>query len=294
MNARSFSSVTKILIIHKKILRPEPCLSKNLDLEASKMTGVKGICLRMQGGFCNRLRAIISGVLWAEDLGLSLNIYWPVEPGHMACSLEEIIVPSSIPCLGEVHATYLENARQILCPQDMKVCDEIRIKSYSEFHPEVRGERGLRILRGFRFVEDLEEEAQAHWNLMGGETDWIGVHYRGTDHLKCMKASPLSSFFKTLDSLPSSQLFLATDEFSVKGKFISQYGKDRVAMTILDLGRVTKEQQKAGIIEWLLLQKCGMILGSLGSSYSEMAALRSGCIYIAVTITPKESIEVID
>jgi hypothetical protein len=258
------------------------------------MPGVKAIHLRMQGGFCNRLRAIVSGVLWAEDLDCPLHIYWPVEPGHMACCLEELLVFSSIPRLKEAREGYLRNARQVLSFEDMKVVvggfcfgDEVRIQSYSEFHPEVWSERGLAILRGIKIVHSLEEEAQAHWNLMGGDSDCIGVHFRGTDHSKCLRDSPLTSFFQKLDSLPSAKVFLATDEPGVKGEFIERYGKSRVATTVFDLGRHTKQQQKEGVIEWLLLQKCGQIFGSLGSSYSEIAALRAGCPYTAVTTDTK-------
>ena len=270
------------------------------------MSGVKRIMLRMQGGFCNRLRSIVSGVLWAEDLDCKLNIYWPVEPEHMACALEEIIDPTSIPSLTVVRTGYLANARQILSPSDMEVVikmlkgdeDEIRIQSYSEFHPDVRNRRGLSILRGIRFAHELERDADLQWRIIDGKSDWLGVHFRGTDHWKCLKNSPVSCFFKYLSASasasPSQKLFLATDEPGVKGEFMDRYGKEVVANTGLDLGRRTSKQQKAGIVEWLLLQKCGKIIGSAGSSYSELAALRCGCPYVAVAATPTESVETKD
>jgi len=253
------------------------------------MTEIKRILLRMQGGFCNRLRAIVSGVLWAEDLNSYLHIYWPVEPYHMASALEELIEASSIPHLSVVYPAYLGNARQVLNSDDMEMVvnnfckdGEIRIQSYSEFHPEVRGQRGLTILRNIRFVPDLERIASTQWRIMDGASDWIGVHFRGTDHVKCLKASPLSSFFRVLGPLPP-KLLLVTDEQDVKDEFVRRYGREVVGTTDLELGRRTSQQQKAGVIEWLLLQKCGQIMGSLGSSYSEMAALRAGCIYTTLT-----------
>lgn len=255
------------------------------------MSEVQRIVLRMQGGFCNRLRAIVSGVLWAEDLKCSLQIYWPVEPGHMACAFEEIIEPSSIPYLTLYRPAYLVNARQVLCPEDMKLVvekfcteNEVRIQSYSEFHSELRKERGLTVLRNIRFATELYREAELQWRIIEGSSDRIGVHFRGTDHVKCLRASPISSFFTFFDSLHGSPpLVLVTDEQSVKEEFLSRYGRIVVGITNLELGRRTSRQQKAGVVEWLLLQKCGSIVGSLGSSYSELAALRAGCPYTPIS-----------
>ena len=286
------------------------------------MSGVQRLMLRMQGGFCNRLRAIVSGVLWAEDLNCKLNIFWPVETEHMASTLEELIDPTSIPSLTIVRAGYLGNARQINSSSDMeailnmfKGADEVRIESYSEFHPEVRNQRGLSILRGIRFNPEIERDADLQWRLLDGKSDWVGIHFRGTDHWKCLKNSPISSFFKHLGSeglrseglrseglgseglrseglRSGSKFYLATDEPSVKEEFTYRYGKELVVNAGLELGRRTSKQQKAGIIEWLLLQKCMRIMGSAGSSYSELAALRSGCPYTPISeSTPTESVE---
>ena len=253
------------------------------------MSGTLKLMLRMQGGFCNRLRAIVSGVLWAEDLNCQLHISWPVEPGHMACAFEELIDPTSIPRLSSVRQGYLTNTHQIISSNDMELVvkminnNEIRIQSYSEFHPDVRMSRGLSILRGIRIVADLEHQAEMEWQLLKGKPEWLGVHFRGTDHQKCLKASPLTRFFEQLGASPSNML-LITDETHIKEEFFNRYGKETVSTTNLELGRRTSKQQRAGVIEWLLLQKCGSIIGSLGSSYSELAALRSGCRYEAVVI----------
>ena len=235
--------------------------------------------LRTQGGFCNRFRAIVSAVLWAEDLDRNLAIYWPIEMGHMPCGLGDLLVPESIPRLSSVHNGYLSKAHQVLSSEDMKtvveVFDEIRIESYSEFHPDLRHERGLKILRNIRIQPDLEAAAAAEWVKLGAPVGILGVHFRGTDHRKCLAKSPLASFVKTVGD---KHIFLVTDEPGVKRVFN--------ALTVnLPLGRRTPEEQKCGVIEWLLLQKCGSILGSDGSSYSELASLRGNIPYERVRIS---------
>ena len=240
------------------------------------------LCFRTQGGFCNRLRSIVSACLWAEDLDRELNIYWPVEPGHMACSLEDIFITSSIPRLVKVEAGYLSKAHQVLTKDDMAIIiqmsgvQEIRIESYSEFHPESKGVRGLGLLRQIRFQPELEACADNIWRKIGGKSSWLGVHFRGTDHRKCLAVSPLSGFRQLTEPF----LFLS-DEIVAKEEMVKKGG---IIINSL-LGRKTAEQQKDGVIEWLVLQKCSRILASLGSSYSEMAARRSGATF-EVSVSP--------
>ena len=246
------------------------------------------LVLRVQGGFCNRLRAIVSAALWAEDLGEGLVIYWPEEPGHMACRIDEILVPRTIPGLVNFHAGYIRNARQVLSHADMEsVLDvqrllglaspgprmqepgEIRIESYSIFHNEFHS-RGINILRRIQIHPSIQKSAE------GVKEGLIGLHIRRTDHVKCMEASPLAAFEKYLDEADRGNFYLATDDVDVKAAFKEKYTKHFIASPVVKLGRLSKEQQIHGIIDWLLLQKCTKIVASRGSSFSELAAWRAG------------------
>lgn len=242
------------------------------------------LLLKTQGGFANRLRAIISGILWAEDLGRKLAIYWPVEPNHMPCALEQILIPSSIPHLCCIHTGYLTKAHQVLSIDDMRTMvemfnssDEIRIESYNEFHPDSRTERGLLLLRNIRIHPFIEEQAEKLWKEYGGNSSWTAIHFRGTDHLKCLAASPLELFNacieQELEQNPNQKFLLSTDEHYVSKLFEEKFG---IQSPVCVRGRRLPEQQILGVVDWLLLQKCHRILGSLGSSFSELAALRSG------------------
>ena len=242
---------------------------------------MRQLLFRTQGGFANRLRAIVSAVLWAEDLDCELTIYWPVEPGHMPCSLDDLLERSSIPRLKSVHNAYLQSALQVLTAEEMKrVVDcakkEIRVESYAEFHPDQRTSRGLIVLRGLRVRPELEERADSLWKDIGGKSSWLGVHYRGTDHKKCIRDSPVESFMPYLTQAKGAS-FLATDEVSVKNMLSDTFN---MATVHVPMGRKTVDEQKHGVIEWLLLHKCNRVLQSAGSSYSELVTLRSGGILI--------------
>ena len=251
-----------------------------------KMTRQKKICLRLQGGFCNRVRSIVSGMLWAKDIGASLEIFWPVEKGHMPCSLEQLIDPSSIHALTYVHPTYLNGAKQILSHADMHVAAaaaeyEIRVQSYSIFHADLENAtaRGLAALRSIRIVPELEEQVSIHQGIL------IGVHVRRTDHANCIAASPVAAFEQAIqDELTlnkDARFCLVTDDLAVKMRFQNLYGEAIYSPTTV-LGRMTEQQQFAGVIDWLLLHRCSKILASAGSSFSELAALRAGIELVPV------------
>lgn len=250
------------------------------------------LMLRTQGGFANRLRAILSAVLWAEDLGRKLAIYWPVEPGHMPCALGEIFQDVSIPRLCCVHAGYLPKAHAVQSVQDMEAVvgvfggqEELRIESYSGFHPELYTHRGKVLLRGLRFREKVEALAAQLWKEVRGDSTWIGLHYRGTDHTKCKKAcTPEQLAEKVRDWLvvePGQKFWLATDEHAVQKAFLEWF-PGSIESPILVKSRQHPEGQLLAIAEWLCLTRCQAVWGSVGSTFSQWAAIRSGANYEAV------------
>jgi hypothetical protein len=256
------------------------------------------LIIRVQGGFCNRLRAIVSTVLWAEDLNVGLIIHWPEEPGHMACRMDEILDIKTIPRLIEFHTGYIRNARQVLSHADMESVmavqgllrgSEIRIESYSIFHNDLlhRSERALDILRKIDVLPYLRSKVDCV------KEGLVGIHIRRTDHVKCIAASPLSAFENYLNSASGENFLLATDDAEVKAKFKEIYKNSRyledlphpnnsLVSPVTVLGRVTKEQQINGIVDWLLLQRCTRIVASKGSSFSELAAWRAGIPLVCV------------
>jgi len=242
------------------------------------------LILRVQGGFCNRLRAIVCGSLWAEDLGTGLVIHWPEEPGHMACRIDEILDTRTIPGLVSFHTGYLRNARQVLSHEDMKsVMDvqvllgsgEIRIESYSIFHKDFVS-RGIEILRAIQIHPSIQKSVE---RVKGGS---IGIHIRRTDHVKCIAASPLAVFEDYLDKAERGNFFLATDDAEVKASFKEKYKNHFITSPVTKLGRLSKEQQIHGVIDWLLLQGCTSIVASRGSSFSELAAWRAGIPLVCI------------
>lgn len=169
--------------------------------------------------------------------------------------------------------------------------EDIKIESYSVFHPDCYGERGISILRSLRIQPHISSIADSLWNESGCDSKMIGIHYRGTDHKKCLEASPLNLFLERmsewLNEVPGARFLLCTDEHGVAKGLKDLFG-DRVVIPIEVRGRRLLEQQVLGVVDWLLLHRCPMVWGSAGSSFSELATMRSGGTLLKVCATPTQ------
>ena len=130
------------------------------------------LMIRLKGGLCNRVLALISGILWAEDLDRRLAIYWPVAE-NMPHNLQEFLDPDSIPKVCCVHNGYLTNAHSVKNQMEMETIlqifgdsEEIRIESYSQFHPDTRGVRGVTIMNSIKWTHIPDIKMQ---HIMGLE-----------------------------------------------------------------------------------------------------------------------------
>ncbi len=214
------------------------------------------VILRTQGGFSSRMRAIVSGILWAEDLDRKIVIYWPVEPGTMPYSIGEILDIESIPRLCCVHCGYLSKTHDVQSVEDMystiqvlgSEAKEIRIKSYSSFHPEAGGRRGEVVLRQLQSLPRFLKLARETWTAIGGKSSLVGVHFRKID-----KPVTLSEILRKMRSEKETVRFcLITDDSEAALQVQAQFP-----------GRVIVPKyhsESNDILNWLLLQNCSRIL----------------------------------
>jgi hypothetical protein len=229
--------------------------------------------LQVNAGMCNRLRALISGLLWAEDLSTKLHLYWPIEPGHFSADLDNLVDIKSIENLGEIHRGYLQRAHQVLNVDDMLTVrkvwttEDLRIKSYSIFHPEFLT-RGAEILRKLKFCR--QGEADALWAAFPRKPH-LGIHIRNVG-FNTLQVSQI--YEKEIKSF-LGPFYLATDDEEVKRYFTSKY-EGRAECAKVTLGRISITAQLDGLLEWLVLSKCKVIIATSGSSYSELASLLGG------------------
>jgi hypothetical protein len=230
--------------------------------------------LQVCAGFANRVRALVSGICFAEDHHLELVIHWFPKSPECFCSFQHVLYPKSLPQTVKVVTEDLYNPIQVLSRED---CDKQLVlwnkesdlvwKSYSIFYTNEKWETHLRNLKAsWPVYEFLNRRCRnVNWSTA------IGIHIRRTDNKKSIEGSPLESFLTKMRELPDAFFVVATDDLDVKQR-IEQEFLGRCVFPAQVLSRRTEEGMLHGVLDFFALSKCSKILGSYWSSFSEIAA----------------------
>ncbi len=234
--------------------------------------------LQVLAGLANRLRAMISGICLAEDLGIKCIIHWSVD--H-ACGtrFESLFDPTHLPNFVSITHLPLLKAYSCISTDDMehvkKVWDRQKhlvLKSYGHFHRSDMP-RWIQHLRRIQPTQEIFQEIEVRLPPFD-QSRFLGVHIRRGDNVKCIEASPLEAFLKRLDA-NDSFFVVATDDVFVREQLKGRY-PGRVWFPAKTLERHTDEGMKEAVIDFFCLTRCPSILGSFYSSFSEIAALYGG------------------
>jgi len=217
------------------------------------------IYLNVLAGFANRLRALISGICLAEDLGKKLVIIW--KP-NWTCniSIHECFDMKTLP-VSYNETMQTENFMKIFT-YDFNT-SPFMIESYGAFYnaytPQWYGH-----LRKIRFLQQPTIDPST-----------IGIHIRRTDNRQSILHSTNEYFIeqikKEIENNPQAQFYLATDCEKTKEIILNNF-KNRIITQNFVLYRDTKEGMLNSLNDFLSLSLCSKILGSYRSSYGEIAA----------------------
>jgi len=233
----------------------------------------EAIYLQVCAGLGNRLRATVSGLCAAKDLGRQIIVSWPVEPAFRA-TWDDIFEPQPW-----IVTSAMGDLRMCLSPSDWeteKQRPHIAIKSYGQFY---RSDDWLPTLQSLK----PREEYIANVRAILGESRPVGVHIRRTDNLKSIMLSPTTAFFDAMDAYPkNTRFFLATDDPTEFAAVAERYPGRIINAPALS-ERHTVKGVKEAFTQFLALSQCSEILGSVASSFSEMAAAYGGILLKRVT-----------
>ena len=225
------------------------------------------VYLHVLAGFGNRLRALVSGICLAEDLNKKLVIIW--KPNYSCkISLPECFDMKTLPyTYNQTMPT--ENFMNVTNESDIP-SSLLTIESYSAFY-KAYTPKWYEVLRRIKFNKTINIEPL----LEILNDNFIGIHIRRTDNSKSILSSPNNYFLETMkkevETNPQAQFYLATDCQETKEIILKNF-KDRIITHKFVLNRHTKEGMVNSLTDFLSLSLCSKILGSVHSSYSEMAA----------------------
>ena len=221
------------------------------------------IVLEVCAGFANRLRALVSGICYAEDSHSPIEIHWSLHPTCWSY-LHECIELSSLPTYVSVSIGSTLYAPKMIFSQEDLESKPLKMKSYAHFYVK-DPERFNYHLRKIRFKTDSLTNKS-----------YVGVHIRRTDHTKCIENSPLEYFIDMMNKVNkediSTKFYLATDCLETKNKLKEMF-KERIYTSDIVLKRTSKEGVKGALQDFVSLSNCSKIIGTKYSSFSEMAAL---------------------
>lgn len=234
------------------------------------------LILRVCAGLGNRLRALVSGLLAAEDTQRKLIVCWPIERGCGA-AWKDLFDSSRLPdwlTIQTVEFPY--GLQECLSQEDWDAIPKsgpIELKSHGRFHT-TDDERYLGWLRRLRPKREILLAVE---DILRGQKP-VGVHIRRTDNVRATELSPTQLFLEKMSGYPENTLFwLATDDARERDHLEGQFGTQIIPYKSGTLNRGYAEGIKGALIEFVALSRCSEILGTAASSFSELAAAYGGC-----------------
>jgi len=226
------------------------------------------------------MRAFISAICLAEDLGRPLAVTWDCD-SHCGAPFRAIFDVENLPLFVSVSDGLRRPSKEVRTPEDvtdyfsLPPSIPIIIHSHQAFY-DVGGDRWLRYLRRYLkpefFTQTLFDTRIAR--VPPGPR--VGVHIRRTDHQKAILHSPTEAFVAAMKKCSEDTIFiLATDSEKEVERLKEEFPGRIVCLAIVN-ERWSPLGVKNAIVDLLGLASSRKIFGSYGSSFSEIAALYGG------------------
>lgn len=274
MSSINFSSAVDVLLLHINS-RLSHAFVKILE-----MAGRKILTLEVNAGLCNRLRALVAGICWAEKLGRKLVVYWPSNRPECCARFYDLFKYGCLPDFVEVIASHLPLAESCLQRGDAERIFALRpedtvikIKSHGNFW----GTDSIYLGNlGFLMPNEPVKKLLDSWDREGLSSTDIAIHIRMTDNEKAIRLSPFELFVRQIQKV-EGPVAVFSDEPRAVMALREMFGPSR----ILSFETVRNRNTLEGMIEatavFFALAGKRKIFGSANSSFSEIAREYGDC-----------------
>ncbi|MGM9695101.1 MAG: hypothetical protein ACI3YC_08855 [Alloprevotella sp.] len=267
------------------------------------------VVLTPQGGLCNRLRVLLSGLSLSRAAAVSVSVEWERDDDCRA-RFDELFEPldTSNFCVCRRHWWARPITRQNLhWPQLVRAVLgwEVQRANYFPAAPEelrslAERHRKVYVSGGsvsFPYAPSLLQELrplpeiQARINAITREfpEEIVGVHIRRTDNTVSRAESEPEDFVKAMEEEvqkhPDVVFFLATDDLAVKKDLCRRFGGKILTLPVPTC-RKSVEGIRNAIVDLWCLARTKRLIGSYWSSFTDTAAELGG---IPVTIVRKSA-----
>jgi hypothetical protein len=245
-----------------------------------------GVEFQPCAGLANRMRSIVSAMCLASERGIPLQIQWKNDPAIFTAPFHMIFDMSSFPNWVQVQDSVLEPSslwtriREVNSASDLMFYERdmgdrlpLRFKSWAKFYTRDDA-RYLSLLRAIRPTDEIRSRTNALLNpAMADGSTIVGVHVRRTDHKKAIEHSPSDAFWRAMSEFSAgTKFYFASDSVPERNDAVRRFPGQVILAPLRSLDRNNPFGCQDGMLDLYCLSKCSQILGSFGSSFSEMAA----------------------
>jgi hypothetical protein len=231
--------------------------------------------LEVNAGLCNRIRALISGICWAQHVGRDLVVCWPSFKPECIAGFYDLFDQGSLPKSVQVVDEVLSQRSSCLSPGDAVRLIEsapkdrpVQIISHGCFW-NLNKEVWLTHLRNLQPSKGVQE-ILASWNLKGLRDTETAIHIRRTDNERAIQMSPFTMFIERIQQRSTERFAVFTDDPAAAELLKLQFG-ERILTFESFRNRVSKNGMIEAAAVFFSLAGRKRILGSAYSSFSEIA-----------------------
>lgn len=251
------------------------------------------IIIHPEGGLSNRLRAIDSAIALAEKHEMKLHVIWE-RNRDCNCKFRDLfVVPNEFEHLTEIKRGLIVKILKRLAPIYLSIGKNRflgkhqieKLMNQRDGFESITNHNNIYISTFRRFYypsslpsyywlrpkQIIQDKINSYKKL-----NMIGVHIRRTDNTLSVAHSPTSKFIESMNkeiaSDGSVKFFLSTDDPSVEIKMRSIFTGKIVSYPKKSLDRNTSIAIHDAVIDLYCLSNCRKLIGSFGSSFSDLAA----------------------
>lgn len=248
------------------------------------------------GGLCNRMRSIATAIAVAMKYNCPITIQWNNSEGLKA-NFNELFKPinvSNVELKENRKWIYSINGTKDFLVRKLflKLMFEQIVFNYSIYRDgeiydilKKKYHKNLLLvscypmcleykLHGiFTPQDDIQKRINNITSQFSKQT--IGVHIRRTDNIESINSSPIEVFInkikKEIEKDESTKFYIASDDKSVKQELLAMF-PDRIITIMDDTDRNSLDGMKFAVVDLFCLSKTKKIIGSVASSYSQVAS----------------------
>jgi hypothetical protein len=233
------------------------------------------IVLEVETGFGNRLNAMVSGMCAASDLNKDVRVIW-----KSAAKFSELFDVKALPSRVYVHDTlpvgYVQHTSDTQAQWDALkgMSTLIYLKSGGRFHT-TEDAKFVSFLKGLKPLPLITDAVTA--TLL----PYVGTTLVGVDLLRSESAQ--TSLMAAMTAYPSSTKFFVASECQEDRQALETQFPGRIVGITKNENRTPVQVMQDTLKDFVALSRCSEVLGSKGSSFSELAAVYGGAKFTAVS-----------